>query len=362
MTSFCRKINYSSSNEDSLSEIKALKIRETDRVLSITGSGARTLDLLIAKPAEIVSVDFNPCQNHLLELKMGASTALAYEEFLEFLGIRPSDKRTEIYKGLRERLSEEARNYWDKNLRLIRKGVIYQGGWEKYFKQLATIIGLVRADLIQAVFSSREIGRQARLWSEVWNSREWRVFLRFVSQRAVWKYIFGDPGFYRYVPEDFSIYEYFKTRFEQAFKTIRLRESAYASLLFLGRYSEALPPHLQKENYETLRKNLHKVRFVTRSLGDFLGESEKNSFNKYSLSDFSSYTDEREYGRIWRGVLRTAAAGARVCERQFLVKRALPAGVQPYVRRESSLENELEKTDDSIFFSFVVAEVRSAGP
>lgn len=31
-------------------------------------------------------------------------------------------------------------------------------------------------------------------------------------------------------------------------------------------------------------------------------------------------------------------------------------------RRENSLENELEKTDDSIFFSFVVAEVRSAGP
>ncbi len=361
MTSFCRKINYSSSNEDSLSEIKALKIGEADRVVCITGSGARTLDLLVAKPAGIVSLDFNPCQNHLLELKMGAIAALTHEEFLEFLGIQPSAKRTEIYKGLRDRLSEEARNYWDKNLRLIQKGVIYQGSWERYFKKLALIITLVRADLIHAIFSSCSIGRQARLWSEAWNSREWRVFLRFVSQRAVWKYVFGDPGFYRYVPEDFSIYDYFESRFEHAFKTIRLRESAYASLLFLGRYSEALPPHLQKENYEALRKNLHKVRLVTRSLGDFLDESERNSFTKYSLSDFSSYTDEREYTRIWRGVLRTAVAGARVCERQFLVKRALPAGVQPFVRRESKLENELEKTDDSIFFSFVVAEVRSAG-
>jgi S-adenosylmethionine-diacylglycerol 3-amino-3-carboxypropyl transferase len=359
MTSFCRKINYSSSNEDSLSEIKALKICETDRVLCITGSGARPLDLLIAKPAEIVSLDFNPCQNHLLELKMRAIAGLDHEDFLEFMGVRPSNQRAEIYQGLREGISAEARNFWDGNIRMIRKGVIYQGGWEKYFKQLALVIGLVRKSLLQAIFSSREPGRQARLWSEVWDSAEWRIFLRLVSQRVVWKYIFRDPGFYRYVSEDFSIYDYLENRFEHAFKTVRLRESAFAALLFWGRFHEALPLYLQKESYETLRKNLHRIRFVTRPLGNFLDECKKNSFNKYSLSDFSSYTDEREYERIWHGVLRTATVGARICERQFLVKKNLPAGVQPHVRRESRLENELEETDDSIFFSFVVAEVRS---
>ncbi len=361
MTSFCRKINYSSVNEDSLSEVRALKIRETDRLLCITGSGARPLDLLVAKPAEVVSLDFNPCQNHLLELKMRAIAGLTYEEFLEFMGIRPSDERTKVYKSLRTGLSKEARDYWDKNLRMIRKGVIYQGGWEKYFKQLATIIGLVRHSLLRAVFSSRSISRQARLWSYAWDTREWRVFLRFVSQRAVWKYVFRDPGFYRYVPRNFPIYEYFESRFERAFKTNLLRESPYSSLLFLGRLDEALPPHLQRKNYEILRESLFRISIVTGSLGDYLEEREKGSFDKYSLSDFSSYTDEQEYSRIWRGVLSTAAPGARVCERQFLVKRDLPGGVRGSVHRESDLENEIEETDNSVFFSFVVAEIRAAG-
>jgi len=358
--SFCRKVNYSSCNEDGLSEIKALRIGENDRVLCITGSGARTLDLLTAKPAEIISLDFNPCQNYLLELKMRTLAALSYEDYIEFLGLSPCGRRVDIFKELRDGLSQEARNYWDGNLRLVQKGVLYQGGWEKYFKKQAILFGLVRSDLLEALFAEGGLGRQARLWDEVWDSREWRLFLRLVSQRAVWKYVFRDPGFFRYVPEDFSIYRYLQGRFEHAFKSVSLPDSPFASLLFFGRFRGALPPHLQKESYETLRENLHRVRIVTGSLGDFLENGGPNSLDKYSLSDFSSYTDEKEYARIWRGILKTAAPQARVCERQFLVKRALPSGVQPHVLRENDLEGELEYMDSSLFFSFLVAQVRSA--
>jgi len=361
MMPFCRKVNYSSCNEDGLSEIKALRIRENDRVLCITGSGARTFDLLTAKPAEIISLDFNPCQNHLLELKMRAIAGLSYENYVEFLGLRPSDRRVELFKGLRGGLSQEASNFWDRNLRLVQRGVLYQGGWEKYFKKQAILFGLVRSDLLEALFTEGEIGRQARLWDEAWDSREWRLFLRLVSHRAVWKYAFRDPGFFRYVPEDVSIYEYLQGRFEHAFKNVRLPDSPFASLLFFGRFQGALPPHLQKERYETLRENLHRIRIVTGALGDFLEAGGPQSLDKYSLSDFSSYTNEREYARIWRGILKTAAPQARVCERQFLVKRALPSGVQPLVRRDNDLERELEDTDSSLFFSFLVAQVRSAG-
>ena len=93
MKSFFETVNYSSSNEDSRSEIRALQLISQDSVLCITGSGARTLDLLIANPAKVVSLDFNPCQNFLLELKIAAMHELDYEEFLEFLGVNNSLKR-----------------------------------------------------------------------------------------------------------------------------------------------------------------------------------------------------------------------------------------------------------------------------
>ena len=70
MNSFLETINYSSSNEDSYSEWKALSIGPDDSILCITGSGSRPLDLLIKGPREIVSLDFNPCQNFLLKFKI----------------------------------------------------------------------------------------------------------------------------------------------------------------------------------------------------------------------------------------------------------------------------------------------------
>jgi S-adenosylmethionine:diacylglycerol 3-amino-3-carboxypropyl transferase len=259
---------------------------------------------------------------------------------------------------MRGGLPAEARAFWDKNLGSIRKGVVYQGGWEKYFRNLSLVIGLVRRKLLEAVFACPDVARQACLWKGAWNSREWRTFLRLVSLRSVWKYAFGDPGFYRYVPKDFPVYAYLERRFEHAFRNVLLRESPYASMLFLGRLGRALPPHLRKENYPALRERISALRVVTRPIGDFLAASGPNSFDGYSLSDFSSYTDAREYGRIWRGVLRTAGPAARVCERQFMVKRPLPVDVAPHIGRDPELERELEKTDDSLFFSFIVGQVR----
>ena len=55
---FFNKINYSASNEDSESERIALSLTSEDTVLCITGSGARSLDLLVDSPKEIVSIDF----------------------------------------------------------------------------------------------------------------------------------------------------------------------------------------------------------------------------------------------------------------------------------------------------------------
>lgn len=363
MKAYVEKVNYSSSNEDSRSEMKALKINENDTVLCITGSGARSLDLLIQKSKTLVSIDFNPCQNFLLELKMRAMEELEYEEFLQFLGVHPSKRRREIYRALRHRLSVEAKGFWDRHLRMVENGIVYQGGWERYFRRLALFMSIVRPKILHQLFSSQTIEEQAKLWHRVWNSREWRAFLRLVSQRVVWKLLFQDPGFYRYVPCRFSICSYFDLKLNQAFENILVRTSAYANLLFFGRYerSEALPPQLQSENFKTIKRNLSSIEIVTQSLGDYLENSHHNEIDKYSLSDFSSYTDEKEYERIWKGILQTASPGARICERQFLVKRELPASVKPYVRRDVFLEKELERVDDSIFFSFIIGEINKEG-
>jgi S-adenosylmethionine:diacylglycerol 3-amino-3-carboxypropyl transferase len=360
MKSFFETINYTSSNEDSRSELLALQLKSADSVLCVTGSGARTLDLLIEGPAEIVSIDFNPCQNFLLELKMVALRHLEYEEFLEFIGIRSSPNREYVYQTIKDSLSAEAKDFWDRQSLNVKKGIIYSGRWEIYFSNLARIIQIWHPRLLKRLFNCNDVEEQARVWHKEWDSSLWRLFMRCVSSRIMWRYIFGDPGFYQYVPDKFSIFNYFVNRFNAGFEHLLVNESPFVSLLFWGKYDEekALPLYLQKKYYKTLKERLSCVQVVTKSLVDYLIGCEENRFNAYSLSDFTSYTNFKEYEIVWQRIVRTALDGARACERQFLVKREIPLAVKSNVTRIESLENELTRTDDSLFYTFIVAHIK----
>ena len=100
---FSGRISYSSCNEDSRSELKALHLGAGKRVFCITAGGGRVLNLLHDRPQEIVAVDVNPTQNHLLELKIAAMRALDYEPYLAFLGVRPARDRLKVYQNLAAR-------------------------------------------------------------------------------------------------------------------------------------------------------------------------------------------------------------------------------------------------------------------
>ena len=362
MKPFLDTLNYSSSNEDGRSEIRALLIKGSDSVLCITGSGARTLDLLTERPGEIVSVDFNPYQNFLLESKMTAIRHLEYEEFLKFLGVSNSETRGHIYRSIRQSLSAGARSFWDKHPEMIEEGILYTGRWEKYFRRLERFISLVRPRLRGRLFGSASIEEQSRVWHGEWENAFWRAFTSLLSSRILCSRALGDPGFFLYVPRGFSIYGYLRKRFACAVENMLLRESPFAMLLFFGRYGErVLPIYLQRCHYEALRAGLDSVVIITSSLLDCLAQFRNKRLDKYSLSDFASYTDIFAYEKTWKEVVRTASEGARVCERQFLVKRNPPTAVTPFLMRDETIENELDRADNSIFYSFVVGTIRGNG-
>jgi len=362
MKNFYQTINYSSSNEDSNSEILSLAIKKTDSVLCISGSGARCLDLLITKPARIVSIDFNPCQNFLLELKIAAIKQLDYTSFVRFLGLEDSIQRIETYKILKENLSRAARDFWDNNLKIIEKGMIYQGRWEKYFRLLAFIVRVTRPKVLSRLFEDISIKQQGKIWREDWNDVLWQKFLQIIGAKVFWKFLLKDPGFYKYVPEDFNVPHYLIEQFNQAIHCFHFNKSAFLSLLFWGRFIESadLPAYLQAKNFETLKNNTQRIEIVTSCLNDYLLKCKANSFDAYSLSDFSSYTSEQEYFDIWNSIILKARPAARICERQFLVKRNIPAKLKNKVSRNTGLEQKLATRDASVFYTFLIGQVRKS--
>lgn len=353
---FFTKINYSASNEDSESERKALDLKNSDTVLCITGSGARSLDLLVDLPQKIISIDLNPSQNFLLELKIAAFRVLDYQEFGEFIGLHTSANRHLIYKKLQPLLSPEAGNYWQKRPKAIGNGILYCGTWEKLLRGMLKL-ARPRKKIIAELMNAPNMAAQQNIWSKKWDNVVWRFYLKVISNQFLWKHVVREPGA-RIIPDSFDVYAYIKQCMEHMAMNFDLKTNHYAHLIFCGGYQPRciLPHYLRPENFELIKNNLDRVEIVTASLSDYLKPVE-NEITAFSLSDFSSYAPTNAYGSIWQSIIRSATPGARFCERQFLVKRN-PEAQHAEIERDELLETALRKTDEAYIYTFCVGKIR----
>ena len=121
------KVDFYTSWEDINPIQEALDINSNDVVLTITSGGCNVLNFLLYNPKKIISVDYNPYQKYLMELKIESIRKLDHTSFLELMGIKSSDRKEEHYENIKKNLSNEAREYWDSNQYAIKKGLLYVG-------------------------------------------------------------------------------------------------------------------------------------------------------------------------------------------------------------------------------------------
>lgn len=357
---FFESINYAASHEDGRSELHALALGPSSRVLCVTGSGARVLDLLVAEPAEIVAVDINPAQTHLLALKLAAMQTLSYEEYVGFIGLVPWADRGALYPQMRPLLPRAAQQFWDKQSGAISAGILYCGRWERFLRLMVAPAAWTRRHLIQRLFACSDVREQQVLWLNEWNTSGWERYLRALASRWVWTYLVREPGM-RHIPRQLDIVHCIKQRFDSAAGSFLFRESPWTWLVFHGYLSPSgpLPPHLQPEHFAALRRGAGRITAVTGSLLSYLRAGEAGRFSAFSLSDFGSYADDHAYEATWKAIAAAAESQARFCERQFLVPRD-PAALQGIsLWRDAGLEAELARLDNSVVYALIAG---SLGP
>jgi S-adenosylmethionine-diacylglycerol 3-amino-3-carboxypropyl transferase len=84
------RLYFAQVREDPELEIEALRPGPDDTVVVVSSGGCTALSMLAAGAGEVVAVDLNPTQNHLLELKQKALAHLGREATLGFLGALPA--------------------------------------------------------------------------------------------------------------------------------------------------------------------------------------------------------------------------------------------------------------------------------
>lgn len=344
---FFAKLNFTSANEDGASELMALCQTPPRRLLCLTGSGARPLDMLLGDAREVIALDLNPFQNELLRLKIAAFRMLGDADLLCYLGIAgETQQRKHLHTRVASALPEGSCAFWARQTGLIADGIWYAGLWEKVLRLGARGNRLLRGGHIDRLFASASLEEQSEIWARHFDDRIWRASIRMLGRRWFWTRVIGEPGgAFLHSPKD--VEQRLSEAFNHAARTFFFRDSDFASLILRGRHEapRALPLHLAPEHTGTIRQRLDRIRIVDGGLHQLAALGLAN-IDSFSLSDFGSYCTPAAYEACWTEVRAAATPGARVCEREFMNALPMAAGV----RWDGELSKLLTARDKSFIY------------
>jgi betaine lipid synthase len=162
---------YAFNWEDPKVDRQLLNIKKDDVILTITSAGDNIMDYLLENPRRIHAVDLNPNQNHLLELKAAAFTALPYSDVWQLFaeGRHPKFRELLITK-LSPHLSSQAFQYWvDRTSAFSSKHGLYETGGSRHAIQLARrlfrICGL--SSKVQTMCNVETMNEQREIWPQI---------------------------------------------------------------------------------------------------------------------------------------------------------------------------------------------------
>ena len=314
-------IRYSQCWEDTEVLLESLNIQENDICFGILSAGDNVFSMLAENPKKVVALDISFPQIALAKLKKEVFNSLSYEEMLEFMGVMKSDKRIEIYDRIKENLDKEVKEYWDFNKEAIQKGIIHAGKFEKFFK-------IFREKILPFVHSKKRIekllekkSRQERIeyYDKHWNNFRWKLMFKLFFSKYIVGKLGRDKEFFRYAEKNIS--EEMKERSRYALCEQNPYENPYINYILTGNYrKDCLPYFLRKENFDKIRRNLHKVEILQSSVEEYLDQIDFK-INKFNLSDIFEYMSAENYSKLMEKIYDNTENNALLAYWNLIVER-----------------------------------------
>lgn len=359
MNDFFSRLSYSFGNEDWNTEYQALKVKPNDKVVCITASGDRPLNLLLQDCRQVVTVDANKIQNYLLKLKSAALKELDHEEYLDFLFARKGFIPQETIDRVLKWLESDCKEYWFKRQSKLQKGIVYQGWVEIITRRVQFFTKLFRGEKINKLFAMHDIEEQKKFVEKEWDTKNWRRVFKWTLNPFFSKWILRDPGMYFNISSQIGHPgQYLYNRMHSYLTSGLAKRSLLLSLLLTGKVSEeAYPPYLVKDTSKIIKERLDRLQIQTKDIISYLESTQDNQFDCFSLSDVASYIDTNNFERLLKAILKTAKPGARFSIRQFMSEQYIPDYLKKHFVRDSLLESKLDKEDHCCVYRFMVGTI-----
>lgn len=355
------QIRYSAVWEDERLLKEGLDISPDDDVLSISSAGANVLAILLEEPRSVTAIDMNPAQNHLVELKLVGIEWLEYEAFIALV-VHGGDEALEIYAGLREHLSEEARRFWDGHEAELKQGVSLCGRLDRYFDVFRKehLAALWPEDLIERLFNAPDLETQARIFESEGFGEDLHERFRWYFGREKMAEQGRDPSQFRYV-EKGGVGDYFLGRFHDVCTRLPMKGNFYIERFLTGgcRDLDQGPVYLRRENFKKLKGLVDRVTLVTEELETHLTAVAPGTYSKANLSDVFEYMSEEASDSLFGLFARALRPGGRIAYWNLLVERKPPARLSDKLVYRAEQSQTLWLEDRAWFYgSFRLEDVR----
>ncbi len=343
-------VRYANAWEDPEILLDALAPGPASNCLSIASAGDNSFALLARAPALVVAVDISAVQIACVEIRRAAYIALDHDGFLGFLGFRPNDiDRAETYRALREHLSSDARNYWDRNIATIRGGIIHAGKFEHYFALFRDrVLPLVhgRRD-VAGLLRPKTLQERREFYRRRWDTWRWRLIFNIFFSRFVMGRMGRDPEFFRYV--EGSVAKRILARVEYALTELPTHDNPFINYILTGSFGQALPFYARRENFAPIRDNLERLELVHGDVGDALRRFDLR-FDAWNLSDIFEYMERDLFLSVASEILARCGEGARIAYWNMLVPRRISGEFPDTVRHLGERSEELFRKDRAFFY------------
>ena len=382
---YSRSLVYNTCWEDPAVDRVALRLNAADTLLVITSAGCNVLDYALEAPRRIYSVDANPRQTALLELKLAGVRGLEFDDFFGIFGDGAHPDFDALYRRtLREQLSPFARTFWDEHGRWLsktgrRRGLYYHGlsGWvaRAFAAMLDARPGLKSA--VNRLLDCDTLADQTSVYDREVAPRLWGRSLAWLLDRQITMSLLGVPR-----PQHDEVRRqhaggvsaFVREAVDYVFRCLPVGENYFWRVYLDGRYTRhCCPEYLKPANFAALKAGLvDRIVPVTYTVTRFLQGTDER-ISKFVLLDHMDWMSAwfpQLLVEEWEAIAARALPGARIIFRSAHAKPAylrriavdLPAGgrasLPDLLRFDDALAIELQRRDRvHTYAGFHIADV-----
>lgn len=349
------RLQFAQVREDPILEIEALEVGPADTAVVVGSGGCTALSLLAAGAGRVVAVDVNPAQNHLLELKLAAVTALTRDDAVRFLGGWPMSRSNRLrnYDGLRGLLSPAARAWWDDRPESVGAGALEAGATEGYIRLMARLLRrLVHpASRIERLLACGSIEEQRAFYRAEWDNRRWRALFALLASRRALQRLYR-PSFFRHA-EGARFSDHFRARIEHTLLTLPVSTNYFLHQVLTGHYPEdpaALPPYLADTGPAATTAGVaNRLTIVDGGYTALLRTLPPASVDAFAVSNICEWMPAPDVDALFAEITRTARPGARLVVRNFVGWTEIPERWRRAVVEDRGRGAALMARDRSLF-------------